>query len=50
MKNGVPFKLAFGDVQYLTQIEKAALSIKFSEFEGSKFNYEVFEFERSEDR
>ena len=46
MKNGVPFELAFGNADRLTLIERTAISIKLSEFEGNKFNYDSFEFEK----
>jgi len=31
-------------------VERTALSIKFSEFEGNRFNYNTFEFEQVPDK
>lgn len=41
VKNGVPFDTAFA----LDDVTRAAFCIKFSEFEGHKFNYRTMEFE-----
>jgi hypothetical protein len=43
VKNGVPFDVAFA----LDDATRTAFSIKFSEFEGHKFNYSNMEFEDS---
>jgi hypothetical protein len=40
VKNGVPFDLAFS----LDDVTRAAFCIKFSEFEGNKFDYNRMEF------
>jgi hypothetical protein len=41
VKNNVPFDVAFA----LDDVTRAAFSIKFSEFEGHKFNFENMAFE-----
>jgi hypothetical protein len=41
VKNGVPFDVAFA----LDDATRAAFAIKFSEFEGHKFNFENMAFD-----
>jgi hypothetical protein len=41
VKNGVPFDVAF----QMDEILRAAMAIKFAEFEGSKFNWHTMDFE-----
>ena len=45
MKNGVPFNVAFGQVSNLQDIERSAMAIIFSEFEGSKFKWNTLSWE-----
>lgn len=44
MRNGIPFDVAFG----LDETSRAAYCIVFSGFEGSKFNWNTWEFDKRE--
>lgn len=46
--NGVPFSTVFGEQTTLTALEKAAMSIVFSTFEGHEFDWDSMEFKRNE--
>jgi len=49
MKNGVPFHLAFGSTpDSLDEVERAALSIVLSEFEGGDFDWNAMRFKEKD--
>lgn len=47
VRNGVPFEQAFGDVGRLDEVEQQAMSIVFSTFEGSDFDWNSMTFKES---
>ena len=45
MKNGVPFSVALGQTSDLEDVERSAMAIIFSEFEGNKFKWQTLSWE-----
>jgi hypothetical protein len=48
VKNGVPFDIAFGTGIELDAIERSAIAIIISEFEGGKFNWNNLSWEKQD--
>ena len=44
VKHGVPFHVVFGEVARINDIERAAMAINFSIFEGAEFDWNAMRF------
>ena len=44
MKNGAPFNAVFGKIDRLDEVERAAMAINFSIFEGADFDWGAMRF------